>query len=339
MRTSSDSRLRKPVLAGATVLVALVAAACGKPSAWGEHSSVIVVAPEDLWLQLEDTTYAALEPTIFTTREEKRFMVTHVDPAAAEFPEMRRFRNVVVFGPPDDELIRRVAREADRPVPDPPSVFQARDVFARGQTVTAAVLDPDRPVESWEEQLSGVLAMVDSNFREGVRRRMFVTGPDTALARELERDAGFSVMVPQVYRHQVPDDSTHIFRNDQPDPSQLIRSVLVSWTSSPLDTLTAEAAYDWRERTGQAYYVVPQRTDTARGRTERFEVDGRPAMEATGIWEDEDVGAFPAAGPFIAWLVQCGDRTFFLDAWLYAPGVPKYQYMLQLREILGSFDC
>ncbi|MDX1576985.1 MAG: DUF4837 family protein, partial [Gemmatimonadota bacterium] len=58
----------------------------------------------------------------------------------------------------------------------------------------------------------------------------------------------------------------------------------------------------------------------------------------TGVWQDEK-GDFPAAGPFITWLVQCPDDTYVIDAWLYAPNEPKYEYMLQLQEILGSFRC
>ncbi len=338
MPAQPGSLPRQAVPLAAAVALGATAAGCGQPQAWGEANSLIVVAPEDLWAQVEDTTYAALEPTIFTTREEKRFVVTHVDPGADEWSELRRFRNIVLFGPPDDPLVRQAADEADRAVPSPPAVLQARDVFARGQTVTAVVLDPERPAESWREQLGEAYAQVDSAFRDYARERMFVTGRDTALARQLQEEAGFELVVPQVYRHLVPSDSTHVFRNDNPDPSQLIRSVLVSWTEA-LDTLTAEAAYEWRRAVGQEHYVVPQRIDTAQGRVERFERNGRPALEASGIWEDEESGAVPAAGPFIAWLVQCGERTYFLDAWLYAPGAPKYEYMLQLREILNSFRC
>ena len=33
------------------------------------------------------------------------------------------------------------------------------------------------------------------------------------------------------------------------------------------------------------------------------------------------------------------DRMYLLDAWLYAPGKEKYEYMIQLQTILGSFRC
>ena len=33
------------------------------------------------------------------------------------------------------------------------------------------------------------------------------------------------------------------------------------------------------------------------------------------------------------------DRMYLLDAWLYAPGKEKYEYMIQLETILDSFSC
>ena len=38
-------------------------------------------------------------------------------------------------------------------------------------------------------------------------------------------------------------------------------------------------------------------------------------------------------------MLQCPGRTYFIDAYLYAPNEDKYEYMLQLQEILNSFDC
>lgn len=325
------------LLAGAVAAVQ----GCGKPQAWGEENSLILIAADSLWERVADTTYAVLEPTIYTTRHEKKFVVTQVDPEDERISELRVFRHVLVLGTPANPYVVEAAEESGQAgTLRVPSVFQAADVWARGQTVTAAVLDPERPAGSWREQLPAVLAMVESSFRDRVRNKMFVTGSDTALSRDLAERFGFSISVPRVYDHAVRGDSIVILRNDNPDPSQLIRSVLISWRPGT-DSLTAETAYRWRAAIDSVEYNVPQAIDTTRAREERIarrDLDGHPVLEVTGAWRDEG-GAVPAGGPFITWLVQCSDRTFFLDAWLYAPGKPKYEYMLQLREILGSFRC
>ena len=331
-----------PIVIGALAAVATLTG-CGNPQAMGEANSLIVLAADSLWEQLEDTTYAILEPTIFTTRDEKLFLVTHIDSTSQQFQYRKRFRNLIVFGIPADQDIMDVAAADGRTfemVPQP-QVFQAPDVWARGQTVTAVVMRPGQEIPSWTSQLPAVLAMVDSSYREWVRNKMFVTPPDTALAADLTRRFGFSMLVPTVYDRVVrpiaDGDSLVILRNDNPDPSVLIRSILVQ--SRPrVDSLSAELALEWRAGIDSIHYNVAQGVRTDRSAITRFNIDGQPALEVTGIWEDEE-GDFPAGGPFLVWLVDCPSRTVFVDAWLYAPNESKYEYMLQLQEILGSFRC
>ncbi len=62
--------------------------------------------------------------------------------------------------------------------------------------------------------------------------------------------------------------------------------------------------------------------------------------ELRGVWQNPPE-AFPAAGPFITRAIGCpaSGRTYFVDAWLYAPSREKYQYMIQLETILDTFRC
>jgi hypothetical protein len=316
---------------------------CDPPNAMGEASSLIVISADSLWQELEQDTYDVLEPTIFTTRDEKQYVVTGIQPDDPEAVDLKLFRNVIVFGGPDDLPLQEVAEaggfvlssmEAGR-------VFQVPGVWARNQMVTGVYLGRGFEPRYWREALPSVLAVVDQNYRQWVVNRMFATPPDTALAADLSRRFGFSVLVPTLYdrvaRETAPGDSLVIIRNDNPDPASLIRSLLVDWRPS-VDSLTAELALEWRASLDDVQYNVAQGITTDNSSVTRFTVDGRPALEVTGVWNDE-VGNFPAAGPFMVWLVECPGRTYFLDAWLYAPNEPKYEYMLQLQEILGSFTC
>lgn len=309
----------------------------------GEANSLIIVMPDSVWQGVEDVTYEVLEPTIFTTREEKQYQVTQIDPSAPSINELKLFRNVIVSGPWDDPTLQQVAEVGGIDLTDlrPGRVFQVRDVWARGQTVTGVFLRRDEWARQWQQALPSVLAAVDTSYREWVRTRMFASGVDTTLATDLGERFGFTVTLPRVYdrvaREGEDGDSLVILRNDNPDPSQLIRSVLVDW-SEPLDTLTAQAAFEWRESIDDVQYNVAQGIDTTSSRVTQFRIDDRPALEVTGVWRDIR-GDFPAGGPFIVWLVQCPTRTYYIDAWLYAPNDPKYEYMLQIQDILGSFRC
>ncbi|MCG8467334.1 MAG: DUF4837 family protein [Gemmatimonadetes bacterium] len=317
--------------------------ACSQPTAMGEANSLIVIAPDSLWQQVEQQTYDVLEPVIFTTRDEKQYVVTGIDPSAPAFNELRIFRNVLVFGTDQDSLVQRLAESAGVILGgiQPGRVFQVADHWARGQTVTVALLRRQDEVNSWVAALPSVLNAVDESYRAYVLRRMFATPPDTALAADLGRRFGFSIDVPEVYdriaRGLEDGDSVFIARNDNPDPSQLIRSVLVAWRPT-VDSLTRELALEWRAALDDTQYNVAQGIDDTNSNVIAFDLNGSEALEVTGVWRDER-GDFPAAGPFVVWLVNCPERTYFVDAYLYAPNEPKYEYMLQLQEILGSFRC
>ncbi len=334
--------MKRPILPHPGLVVAVLAAGlgtagCGKSPAMGKVDTLVVLTANDsLWKQLEDTTRAALEPTVFTVRAEQKFYVEQADTADSQVAQLKLFRQVVVFGTPDNGLVRKIASATGKP-PTAPSVIQARDVWATDQLATAVILDPTDEAGSWKAQLPELDSLVDAEYRSYVHLSMYVSGEDTANEARLLQALGFRIQFPSVFRVDTLTDSVVVLVNDNPDPSELIRSVLVAWRPS-VDTLTAAAAYDWRRAVDTVYYGVPQAIDTTGGTAVRIEQHGRPALEATGAWHDVGTG-YPAGGPFIARLVQCPDRTYFLDGWVYAPGKSKYQYVIQVRDILDSFSC
>lgn len=335
------SALRSAVLALLLLGGTAVLSGCGQQQALGNVNSVIVVSPDDsLWQQVRDTTFAVLEPRVFTVRPEKRFYVQPVDTAQGEdFLHLRTFKQVVVFGTPDNRFVREVVDAAGGAAPDPPAMVHARDVWARNQSVTAVLLDPGAPADSWRSQLDDLFAHLDREYRRFTRNRMYASGPDSTAMDSIRERFGFGLAFPRVYDVAVRgEEGPVIVRNDNPNPADLIRSVLVDWRSPPLDSLTPSRAYAWRVEVDSLHYAVPQAMDTTRSLVHRLEVDGREALEVTGAWSDEGTD-YPAGGPFVLRLIQCPDRTYFLDAWIYAPGEDKYQYLVQVRTLLNSFTC
>ena len=325
-------------IAALALPLVLVASACSTPSAWGEATSLILVAPDELWPAIQDSTYHVLEPTFVTTREEKKFQVTQVDPADPELGDLLPFRQVIVLGTPESPLVQAAAEAADV-TPEAGSIITAEDVWARGQLVAAVVSEPGQEAETWLQSLPRLIELVDARYRDWALERMFVSGVDSATADSLAGRFGFSLQVPKVYElvlREGPLDTVVILRNDNPDPSELIRSILVTWRPRLVE-LTDEIALDWRSAIDSVHYNVAQRAEPAANGARSFQIDGHEALEVRGTWVDE--GTFPAAGPYIDWLVQCPDRTVLIDAWLYAPRKPKYEYMIQLEQILSSFTC
>ena len=104
--------------------------------------------------------------------------------------------------------------------------------------------------------------------------------------------------------------------------------------------MEGEGILEWRAELAGSY-GEPQEVDLSNVDAGPFEFRGQPAYEIQAIWKNPPELNWPAAGPFITRAVICAqqNRMYLLDAWLYAPGKEKYEYMIQLETILDTFRC
>jgi hypothetical protein len=323
-----------------TLTATVTLGACDEvPMAWGDANSIIAVMPMEQWESYGDDVYAALEPRIRTVRAEKTFTVTHQEPYAEFWDRLRRFRQLLVVGSREDPWVQTVLEDAREPITEN-GIHQVYDVWSRGQTVTLMLLDSGWGQAELAEYLPEVNELLDQQFRGYARNRMYISGADSVLADSLSTIAGFTMMLPTVYRFQTRD-SIYIFRNDNPDPSELIRQISVSWMTPAPGLLDQDAMLEWRNRVAAEHYTEPQMVVLDDASVRDFEFEGSPAFEFQGQWRNPPERNWPAGGPLITRTVTCDaqDRTYLLDAWLYAPGKEKYEYMIQLETLLDSFRC
>lgn len=320
----------------------LLVASCGNRSsvAYGDANSIIIVAPDSTWTEVGDSVYSILEPRILTVRDERTFEVTQVSPLDPNWTKLRLWRQVMLVGQPDDPWLAPVLAGREEPLPDLPAIIEADDIWARGQRITAVVLPPDDATQRLLDVLPDLHRLLDDRFRAYARQRMFVSGRNDSLHSTLRTEAGFGLLLPKVYTIRHPDGSTYLFRNDNMVGGELIRNIAVTWREGVASDLTPEAVLSWRDSVAEHHYSPGQVSGRDRIETRPLEGFGPGSIEVQGIWHGDDPG-FPMAGPFISRAVTCPaqNRTYLLDAWLYAPAKSKYEYMLQLETILGSFEC
>lgn len=321
--------------------LAMVLGACsgGGPMAYGDANSIIVVVSDSVWAEVADSVGRALEPTIFTVRSEKTFQLTQVAPQNEDWLTLRQFRQLVVIGQRGDPWVARALEAVDDEAPEAPALVDREDVWARGQVVTVMLLPEGESAPMVLEMVPDLHELLDERFRMYARERMFASGRNDALHDTLMAEAGFGLLLPQLYRWRQVSDTAYMFINDSPTAEQMVRSILVTWMPG-VEPATEGVILDHRQAAADAYYDWGQDT-------QRDEVHGSPlpaygpsALEVRGVWRGQIEG-FPQGGPFITDWIPCPEqeRTYLLDAWLYAPGKDKYEYMIQLQTILGSFEC
>ena len=324
----------------ATVLLAPVLAGCGEnPRAWGEVNSIIAAASEEQWAAVGEMVESAMETRILTVRPEKTFRVTHQVPAGREWDLLQRFRQLLLIGTPDSPWMAEALARTERESFDPPEILQVGDLWARGQNVTILLL-PSEGADGAAELMEPLHELLDGQYRGWVRNRMFMSGRDSLLADTLWNEAGFTMLLPSVYQHRRVD-SVYIFRNDNPEPAELIRQIAVTWRSPIPEELGQEELLAWRTELTDRYYIYPQVVDLDLAQTRRLQMGDLVLEEFRAVWSNPPEDQFPAGGPLIIWSVPCPaqGRHYMIDAWLYAPARDKYQYVLQLETILNTFRC
>lgn len=338
--TQRISHLYSYVASGVAVaaLAGLFATGCTKTMSFGDANSIIVGIPNELWEQVEQDVDEALEQRVYTVADEKAFTVTQLDPRDPDWANLKKFKQVLVIGTENDPWVAEALAEADGDFA-PPQTLQVHDVWARSQLVTIALLGEGDARPQLQRLLPNLAEQYDAQFRDYVVAKMFTSGADTLLAQELKQAAGFSLRLPSVYQHQVMGD-VHIFRNDNPDPSELIRQIAITWISPIPEELGPEQLIDWRNEIAAAHYEDEQviNLDQPRGGPGVFGMQEAYQIQTT--WENPP-GAWPAGGPLLIRSVICEDqdRVYLIDGWLYAPGKEKYEYLIQLETILDSFMC
>lgn len=312
------------------------------PLAMGDVNAIVVSADPELWAEVGETAFTTLEGNVFTVRDEHAFRVTYAEPSDSAWAGLRRLKQLLLIGKASDPWMAIPLSGSETDLA-PPALLQVPQVWAREQLVTLVVLEEDTGIaedaEVVRRMLPDVFGTLDGQYRQWVVARMFSTDRDTALARSLRDDHGFLLIVPQVYDYEALD-SVHIFRNDNPDPSELIRQFAITWQSPVPENIGEDEIVQWRTRIAEQYYDYPQvvNRDVVFGGPGDF--GGRQAYSVQAVWQNPP-DAYPAAGPFIARAIACAgqQRLYLVDAWLYAPSRDKYEYMIQLEEILDSFHC
>jgi len=323
--------------------LAVTAACDSQTGAWGDENSIVAAVDSTLWAEIGEVVVDGLEPTVFTVTDEKRFTVTHQDPADEFWNNLRRFRQMLVIGTEDQPHVAdALAKVRGRDSFSAPEIVQAQNVWARNQNVTVLLLSESGGLSEVMGLLDELAAQYDRQFVQTVQQRMFLTGADTALADTLMTQFGFSVTVPNVYFWD-QRDSVIILRNDNPDPAELIRQIAVTWRTPIPDPeiFQADSILGWRTQLAAEHYSYPQLNNLDRVQGGPGMLDGRQVYEIQATWQNPPDSGWPAGGPFILRAIVCPeqDRMYLVDSWLYAPGKEKYEFMIQLQTILDSFRC
>jgi hypothetical protein len=340
-------------------------AACSKGPAFGSDNAIVAVIDPSVRETLEPLVREALEREVFTTRSERVFEVTVTTPA--EIGDFRKWARLLVIEPLGDAvLVPDLVGDREGPV-----FTRVEDEWARDQTVwVIAAGTPEATVDLARARLDSVYGAFHDAWVEHQVDRMWASDPDSADARRMTEELGFSIVIPQVYRpasSSAPPDTRTWYNEDprrvlslhwEPAPPELsaehVLAARRSWGGDlfPGDEVAGSLPGDTTGGAAEAGSAgdraAPEDTapgDTAQAGEEmeppmllasRTTLEGLPAVRLQGVWENR---SDLTSGLFLTYGVLCGDRLVLIDGNLYAPDRDKYAYLLQFERISQTFRC
>ncbi len=242
-------------------------------------------------------------------------------------------------------VVEAVGEERVRAAREDPSggITVSRDRWARDQTLIYIYAEGQ---DALGELIARSFPTVRKRITEAdvpkLRATTYQSDRDEALEDTVFNRLGLKLELPGDTELAEVKDSVVWLRRDLGLVVQNLLLTRVPYTDA--EQITAAEAVALRNRMGRK--IVRSQTAgsymTTNDRdlpvlTEAVEIDGAYAFEARGVWEmtDDFMG-----GPFFTYLIPepGGNRLWVIDAFVYAPGKEKRNYMQQLETIVRTAE-
>jgi hypothetical protein len=231
-----------------------------------------------------------------------------------------------------DEIIRKYREN--------PNQFSTAgmDKWARGQLIVYIMGDGQ---EDLAKNITRAFPRVSHRIREHDNPQLdaqtYMNGSSTELSRLIVKEFGIKLKIPGDFELAVNDDNFLWIRRDNREVTSSI--VIKTFPYKDKLQMQLDGLIDMRERIGgliegtTAGSVMHTNNMDLPVYTYPKDIAGRYAIESRGIWEM--TGDY-LGGPFINFAIIDGDRIIVIDAFVYAPGKDKRDYIQQLELVISS---
>jgi Domain of unknown function (DUF4837) len=321
-----------------------------KPTALGVMNEIVVISDDVVWEgQAGDSLmYYFASPYPIMPAPEPLFDLRHYTPNHLEAEALRKeLRTYLILadlsdkGSPTTKMVRKdLGEEIVRKYSDDPDQFTTAgvDKWARGQLVIYIMGNGQ---DDLANNIIRAFPRISRRVREHDNRQLdaqtYMNGSSTELTRLIAREFGIKLKVPGDFKVAIDDDNFLWIRRDNREVTSSI--VIKSFPYKDKSQMQLEGLIDMRNRIGvliegtQTGSVMRTNNEDLPVYTYQKDVAGRYAIESRGIWEmTKDY----LGGPFINFAVIDGDRIIVIDAFVYAPGKDKRDYIQQLELVIAS---
>lgn len=342
----------KTILAGFLVAASLLVASCSnvKVKATGAEDEILVFADDSTWAALEPTIATVFEDTVLTPQPERWFTIKRMP--FGNFPKYETSYNRIVIAPLNgtgpvanfikeslDPNVRQLVQDGKE------YVINKYDSQARGQ-ILMFLTSPDEP--TLKAALENNATDLRYYFKNVALKRELTSIASESkyekkdIERSLAQKYGWVMTIQHDYVVAIDSASARFFWIRRATPADMERWIFATWIDvKDPNILTDEYAIALRDSlTSKFLWTIGNdaHVEIAPYNLQIQNVNflGRFGYEMRGNWRFSDKSG---GGPFVDYTFydQKTRRIYLLDGSIFAPRVEKKKLILQVDALLHTF--
>ena len=213
------------------------------------------------------------------------------------------------------------------------------DVFAKPQTIIIIAGKTNQDIINQLKENKDKL--IDAFNKEEVKEKQRRINLSLLADESMENELGIHIDIPSVYRISKSSDDFFWVRKDLSNT----KTIELMFYEVPLESIskgdsTIVDIVKMRDQITKTkipgedgIYMMVE--DAYAPALYNAIIDNKPAYEVRGIWE---MNGYTMAGPFITYLIEdkINNRYLVADGYVYAPSLPKRDYVFELESIIKS---
>lgn len=321
------------------------------PTAIGSTNQLTVIADQELWDGMIGDTFRYLYEGAYPMmpQPEPLFDVRYYTPAQVSIESVRRELRTYVYLADLSDTASQATKQviADlgdeivvRAKTDPGfSNKVGRDKWARGQIIFYVLgYGKDELINNITGSFNGIAQRIHSFDESQIRAKTYLSGDNNVINGLITEKFGIQLDIPADYKKAIEDSTTLWVRRDLSDLTSSLLIHTVKYTDEEqlskegIKALCDEVTRKYITTNTPGSYMLINDVDLPMY-VYKKDIDKAYTLEARGIWE---MKYDYMGGPFFAYLIKDPQRNrlILIDAFVYAPGKQKRDFMQQLEYIV-----
>ncbi|MEZ4896249.1 MAG: DUF4837 family protein [Saprospiraceae bacterium] len=323
------------------------------PTAIGSTNQVTVISDDEIWDGAVGDTFKYLYEGAYPMmpQPEPLFDVRHYSPYQVASESVRQeLRTYIYLADLSDtsslstkQVIDDLGKEIlVRARTDPGfSNKIGRDKWARGQIIFYVLgMGKDQLAKNIDASFPGIAKRIHDFDASQIRAKTYLSGENKVINSLISEKFGIDLNIPADYKKAIEDSTTLWVRRDLADLTSSLLIHTVKYESESqlskegVKSLCDEITRKYITTNTPGSYMLINDVDLPMY-VYKKDIDQAYTLEARGIWE---MKYDYMGGPFFAYLLKDPQRNrlILIDAFVYAPGKEKRDFMQQLEYIVNQ---